>query len=146
MQQPTKNISPPNRITVRDQIAFRNREDNTNPQSLTVAWSRELTSREQLYVRTTTVDTGWTKLDTGWVGDNCSLIVIVNDEGRFPVKLPTATEREEAKKRIIELAAPAPFCIIHPQEDVRFTPIKPSQISMRSRHGKAKFTIYAYPD
>lgn len=147
LQEPT---IPDNNIGVVSTVWFRDREAGASPHSVVSRWSRMLNSREQVYVRKTRVGPEWTNLNLGWLQDQCGLLVIVNNEGSFTQRQPTGPEREEAAKKILEIATassvdiPHPFTLVFPQEDMRVSPER-SNYRIRSQYGDCRFTIYAYP-
>lgn len=116
-------------------------------------FSRGLETNEQPYIRKLTATEEWTKLDTGWL-EKCSELVIVNEEGNFPHRLPTAEKRLEISKRIIEVGNAIPYlddvhCIktweIRPKEDMRGCPADLDNIYIRCQSGRAKLTVYIIP-
>ncbi len=125
-----------------------------------------LQSDEQPYLRELTVGEEWTKLDTGWIGEQVGLLVIRNKEGLFTQVKPTEQERREAEAKIIEIgyqqpdpgeqrnmfsppkhSIVIPIAEIDPGRDIRLTPcisLIPG-LRIRCRTGKAKLSLGVFP-
>ena len=116
-------------------------------------YDRPLETQEQVYTRQchnpNTVSTEeWRQLDFGWLSSNIGMFVITNDEGKYYDTHPSEEEKEDTKKRILQIRCNAnPDCVwlIPPGESFRGSPSDPSHLWIRCEHGQAKYTLTAFP-
>jgi len=139
---------PPARLTVVEHVYYQATGEDAweVPNS---SYSRFLTTDEQPYVRKLTATEEWTKIDTGWLTE-CSTLVIVNEEGGFRSRLPTEEQKEETAKKILEVGFhqhnyDVGWLVVLPQESLRMCPSHLGKLFIRCQFGTAKFTIYIIP-
>lgn len=113
------------------------------------AWSQEsrmtksLKSSEQPYVRKLVIGKDWVPLETGWIGDKCSLLVIENRErgDRKLVELTNSISEDPVGQEH------APFTwMVHPGDHFSGTPRSLRALFIRSVEGEAKITIIIFPE
>lgn len=120
----------------------------SDPVGVDTSSSRFCNSDEQPFLRRTRIGDEWMPLETGWVSEPF-LIAIRNDAAAFRVN-PSSAEREEAGRRVIEVAVVtenglgAPFTLIHPGDSVRLYPLDGAKYYLRSQLGYAQVTINAF--
>ena len=126
---------------------------DSSPWGISTSFERTLKTDEQPYVRKLTATEEWTKLDTGWLTE-CSMLVLVNEEGLFKGRQPTPEQKIESAKKVIEVGCALPHldtirCIgaweLPPKESMRGCPTELSIVFVRCQHGTAKFTVYIFP-
>lgn len=140
---------PPDRVTVVETIYHS--PANQQPFSIVSRFSRDLTTKEQLYERYLTATEEWTQLESGWLGDNVGMMSIHNLEGEFLQVIPTPEEKEEAEKKILVLS-PDPFredypdyWLIPPRESMRGCPTRVEGLWIKSLSGNTKYRICLVP-
>jgi hypothetical protein len=138
-----------------------------NPISAESRFSRWLNTDEQPYSRKIKVTEEWQPLDWGWL-KKASMLVVVNEEGRFLQVQPTPQERCDAISKVVEIGIAVcldggtlniPFAEILPRESSRFSPCKSieaglvlccrhgeASLVLRCRHGEARCSIMLFPD
>lgn len=145
--------NPKNRITVVESIYHT--EFGQNPSMIDARYSRELDSDEQLYQRRLTATEEWSRLDTGWI-EEAGLMVIKNLTGEFLQISPSEEEKEETKKKILELSylvGANPFdslseglnWLIPPKETMKAVPSSVKTLFIRSQFGEIKYNLYLFP-
>jgi hypothetical protein len=154
-----------NRVTVVESIYHENID---GPHQIHAQpFSYNLQSDEQTYTRIMTVGTEWTKLDTGWLNNKCSLIHLLNLGSRVGPTRPTEQESQEAESKIVELSiqhyiytGKEPSCkepnhlicsYLSPRKSIRVEPKGPKcNLSdgyyLRCRSGTTRVQITALPE
>ncbi len=133
------------RITVIEHIYHQ--EFGESPTQVESRYSRDLDNDTQPYTRNLRVGEAWEPLDTGWIAE-AGLLIIQNNEGKFPFCNPTEEEREEAKKKILEVCYgfDSDTCwLTLPKESTKLVPSMLKGLNIRSQYGVTKFTIHVYP-
>jgi hypothetical protein len=122
---------------------------DSNPVTMDQRFTRTLETLEQQYVRHTTISQGpnWTDLDTGWFKNECSHLILKNNEGRNWSKIPTQSQKDEVASRILDISFDGINAVleVRPGEATSFFPIDLSKIKLRSRNGNAKISIIVLP-
>jgi len=117
------------------------------PTSIATRFSRDLTTQAQPYERYLTATEKWDLLDYGWLEDNIGMLIIHNLEGEFTQTIPTPEEKEDAEKRILEIAF-GPHTgqwIIPPRESMRGYPTSVSDLWIRCSYKTAKYRLNLLP-
>lgn len=133
------------RLTVVDTVYYQSPEMQAT--SAESRFSRPLdTLDEQPYIRRMKVTEEWAPLDCGWLNE-CSMLMLVNEEGKGLEKIPTEEEKTEISKRVIEVrfGSETVEWLILPGESLRGYPINPKLMFIRCRNGCAKLTINLFP-
>lgn len=136
------------RLTIVETIHHQTRDHGT-PTTLENRFSRSLTSHEQVYVRRFKVGERILPLDTGWMTES-GMLAISNDEGKVSALQSSPEEKEERKKKVIEVLFQGsqellPFAVILPGESLRFQPTNLKAIYLRSRSGEPRCTVTIFP-
>lgn len=120
-------------------------------------FGRDLASDEQpCGPRTVKVGEEWQPLELGWLKDCVGMVIITNEEGRFPQRKPSEEEKAEAAERMLQVAVvmmvdwatehlTVPFALVLPTETLCFCPADASALRVRCRKGTAKVTITLLP-
>ncbi len=127
------------------------------PSAVESRWSRWLTSQEQPYVRRIQATPAWQKIDSGWVGDDCSLLRLSNEEGKNHQFIPTEEEKERVKGLRLEVGIALvegasgegdvlPFLSIDPGLCCRFCPTQASSLRIRCLGGPCRCNVAVYPN
>lgn len=88
----------------------------------------------------------WQPIELGWLdGHSVCMIGIINQEGRFPHRLPSEEQKAEAARKILEIGTPELFWRVHPGESFHGDPSSISNLKIRCQSGEAKFLFYAIP-
>jgi hypothetical protein len=154
---PPLNLITKDAVVVTGQVCHRRHADQ--PTSTVFQFSRDLETEEQPYTRLchkgkSKAKEEWQPIDTGWLEDKVSLLVISNDEGGHTDVNLTPEALEEIKARVIEIGIELntessllviPFQYILPKESLPISPIDITSYRIRCRKGSAKYTITAYP-
>jgi hypothetical protein len=139
-----RKVVPLNRITVVETLYHKSGDNQ--PKGHEHRFTRQLESDEQAYERTCRVGEDWTLIDAGWLnGAQIGMLILVNDEGKFPQTIPTAAEVAEASEKVLELGTTECFAIVPPGESLRFVPYDITNLRVRSAHGTIKYTLKFYP-
>jgi hypothetical protein len=150
---PPLNLITKDAVVVVGQVCHRRHADQ--PTSTVFQFSRELETEEQPYTRLchkpkSKAKEEWLPLDTGWLEEEVSFLVIRNDEGGHTDVNLSEEEKESIKQRIIEIGiynedVTIPIQYFLPQESLPISPIDLDSYRIRCRKGTAKYTITAYP-
>lgn len=99
-------------------------------------------SDEEPFKRTVTLAEEWRTLaELGcWLKD-CSLLVIVNEEGKAPTVNPTEAERRGLARRCVEVEGQ----LVRPGRHVSLSPEDLAAVRLRCRCGSARVTIRVFP-
>lgn len=130
---------------------------NGQPGGMQHRYSQQLASDDPPFTLPTLIlKEEWQRLPCGHV-DNVGAISIRNDEGTFPITIPTDQERDEMSWRVIEIAA-APkgyplgqLCrhavIVRPgcSQILEFSSGDPQTIWIRCRRGTARCWLMVVP-
>lgn len=113
-------------------------------------FSRELEVKEEPYTRRCTATEEWQPLDLGWLKDlGVGMLVIRNEQGKIFDKIPTAEEREEEFKRVLQLRYRGDhvnhFWIIPPTETIKGCPSQAESLLIRSAYKTAKYSLFLVP-
>lgn len=133
------------RLTVVEQVYYQ--AFGEDAYQITSQFSYSLESRdEQVYSKRNKVGESWEPIDLGWL-DDCSVLIIENNEGTFNQTVPTEFQTTEALKKILEVRHKDDkhAWLILPTTSVRFHPSDAKNLVIRSKFGTAKFTINAIP-
>lgn len=133
-----------NRLSVIGAVYYETAD--AQPEGAHYAFSRELETDDQVYKRNLTATKEWRPLDCGWL-DDCSMLVIVNNEGKFTVN-PTDEEQEEASEKVLEVCydyTTSYYWLIPVGESMQAYPSDASKLFIRCRSGDAKFTVHLFP-
>ena len=119
-------------------------------QVLDRAYSRSLDSAEQPYIRRTVVDSEWKPLDRGWIGEDCGLLIITNEEGKNLAAVPTTEQRDELAARLVEVGVQtaAGETVVGWRVlpgDCSLCQPAPGLLAVRCPGGKAQITITVLP-
>ena len=154
---PTKN-----RITVVENVyhqVLSRQEQPTQygPKPFTI----DVDTDEQTCPRRSIVTEEWSELDLGWV-KQAKMLVIWNDEGKFPTVVPTPEEVLLASKRVLEIAlAPLDtskidqdspridleaFGVVYPQSSIRLFPSDSRRYRVRCQSGTCALLVVAFPE
>lgn len=161
-QQESLQKSPKSRMTVVETVYFA--APGEDPFAIGSTYSRIMQSGEYPYSRKVKVTEEWQKLDCGSILE-AGLLILSNDENKGLQVNPTAKEKAEAKKRIIEVGyllikskenrdmfsekatqpAVIPLWLILPGETMRGQPLQLDCLMLRCQSGVAKCTINIMP-
>lgn len=136
------------RLTVVEMVYHRPYGEETL--AVDTRFTRKVDSGEQPYQRlchkpTNMATEEWKELDFGWLKESIGMIVIVNNEGFYPLN-PTEEEEKEVESRVIEIGySEKDTWEIPPRESFRGTPSNPSGLRIRCRSGMAKYTLTVLP-
>lgn len=120
---------------------------------LTTAYERLSHSLEQPYQRKCKATEAWQKIDSGWLGDNVSMIIIENVEGKGPIqKLLSQEEKNAIQGRILyvslsDVETPSVAqdgFIVSPGDSLRISPTNVSKVIVRCPSGIVKFNLTAF--
>lgn len=117
------------KITVVEQVVYTSLGSPTAPVS--AAYSREVESEEEVWKRRMTVGTEWVRLETGWLEEGCSLLVLSNS-GEHPVEVATTLP-------------PEPQWLLEPGHDMRGWPVRVNDFSLRCPGGSSKVVVTLFP-
>lgn len=141
------------RLTVVENIYFQN--PNEQPTVLENSFGCWIDAIEQPYLRRTKIGESWEQLEAGWLAkEKVGMLVIRNDEGKFPTTYPTDQERKIVESRVIEVfyrggsppvLTPSACFIIPPGESIRVQPVNLANLSIRCRSGEARYTLAVFP-
>ena len=132
------------RLTVLETVYYQ--EPGGEPTWFPAPFSIMLESAEQPCIRKLKIGQILQSLDT-WLS-SVSELVIRNDEGTYRDKpgRPSEEEREDMKKRIIEVYLTGhPSLYVRPGRSCRFEPVRFQGVQLRCQHGEARVTIAAFP-
>jgi hypothetical protein len=139
------------RIVVVETIGFQPPEGEAQMvDSRYVRWL-EAGMDEQVYKRKFTATEEWKPVDIGWAKEWPGVSVVhISNVGVGPLAtIPTAAEREELARRIIEVkigsADPDSVLLIPPGESLRVCPARPDKILIRSQHNTTRYQIGIFP-
>lgn len=137
---------PSSRIVIREMLYYQVDTEGIDPHGqIDYGFRRFLYTSEQPYRRKLAVGEDWVTIDLGWI-KKASLIHIVNEEGSGLTQVPTAEESEAIAKRVIEVGIGGKSLFeVPPGETFRGTPIETAILQLRSRSGKAQYTLTVYP-
>lgn len=125
-----------NRIVVKDQISFRDFSNNGDSQSYTVGWSYEVESKEQPWIRRSSIQRsdGHKILELGWLLHDCGLLIIHN------------LETEKTAGKLIMYVSHLRFAEIPPKHEIRLRPVNVEDFKIATEcESPVKFVVRAYP-
>jgi hypothetical protein len=137
---------PSSRIVVREMLYYQVDTEGIDPHGqIDHGFRRFLYTSEQPYRRKLVVGEEWVAIELGWI-KKASLIHIVNDEGKGLTQVPTAEESKAIASRVLEVGIGGKSLFeILPGETFRGTPVETALFQLRSRSGKAQYTLTVYP-
>ena len=142
-------LNPNNRIT----LILRAYHHSTDEQPFSIEpepnYTTECKTKEDPWTRRMKVGEEWEEVDLGWLQDTAGLVVLINTEGTHRSQVnPSQEQRDETAKKLVEVRT----CegdinplLLPPGE---FLPIKvdnPRLLKIKSEHGRARVTVYAFP-
>lgn len=135
------------RITVVDTVYHQ--ASGADPTCAESRFNRELLTDELPYSRQMKLEEHWRPLDHGWMAAS-GMLFIRNEEGRFAQVVPTAVERGEALRKIVEIGIETsvgviPFAYVPPGESCRWPPMDVRVLRLRTRFKMAKVTLTLFP-
>lgn len=141
--------SPPQKIVVKETVYWQSR--GSNPQSVSVGFSRLVNSEEQPYIRTRLkVSEEYLKMDTGWLAK--SSLVVVENLPEVRQTIPTPEQLKAARSRVLEISVTdddsiMPFCHVPVGESVRLCPPhgKVDRFLLKCLSGTTSVTVTALP-
>jgi hypothetical protein len=136
-----------NVVSVVEQVYWQPALDQPQ-QLLESACGRELESDEQPYVRRLVVNEEWRPIDCGWIGDECGMFLLCNEEGKHLHKNPTPEQKASLDEKVVELRFdrnPTCFWYILPGESMRGCPSNAQSLFIRCRSGTARVTLTLLP-
>lgn len=134
------------RLTVVEKVYHQN--PGKGPTETVGSFSRDLETKQQIYVRYLDATEEWQPLDTGWLWKDVGHLIVQNDEGQSPRVKPTEEELEELAKRVIELSYDPDgegSWLVPPGESMRGTPSSAFKLFFRCRSGTTEFTLTLVP-
>ena len=142
---PTKHQPRPastTRLTVIETVYYQ--LSNSQPMSVPVRFTRQIKTDEQPWVRKIQVGENWQPIDKGWI-KNCSMLMLVNEEGSGLQKVPTEEERRDISARVVLIGNDS-FCVrVRPGESCRIEPDDFLDANLICMQGKARCTLYIFP-
>jgi hypothetical protein len=118
------------------------------PTCIETRHGRFLDTEEQPYSRRMLVGEEWTPVDTGWIGEECGLLVVRNHELRR-VRIPTRDEQAEDATRVVEVnfeGLPDAYSwLVLNGESMRGLPRSTKGLKVRCRHGSTAITVTLFP-
>lgn len=168
-EQQQETVTPPSdfknrpRTTVIETLVYH--RPGENPTTVSNRFASHGESIEQEYKRQVKVGPDWSLLDTGWLKENVSMLVVVNDilrpsrrlspkEEEFfqskAIELAVFVEKGEPKKTRTMFSEPSeiivsPFALLLPGESMRFRPVDVDTIMVRCLNDVTKLTVHCYP-
>lgn len=135
------------RITVVETVVHQRPDEQ--PIGVDTRFSRALNTMEQVYVRQQPVDSGWRKLDTGWL-TAAGMLVVVNPRPRYET-IQTEEVQTTDNAKVIELGMwPTPdictFARVHVGESARFQPVDLLAVRIRCVAGPSTVTLHVMPE
>lgn len=135
------------RITVVDTVYHQ--ATGADPTCVESRFNRELLTDELPYSRQMKLEEHWKPLDHGWMSA-AGMLFVRNEEGRFAQVVPTAVERGESLRKVVEVgietsAGVIPIASVPPGESCRFVPMDVRILRLRTRHKMAKVTLTLFP-
>lgn len=75
------------------------------PDGRDIRWGRPLTKDDPPFIiPKIKLTTEWKQIDPTWIEPKeCSILIISNNEGKNPTKIPTKEEQEDVDKRVVEI-------------------------------------------
>lgn len=151
-QTPAKDI--PNRLTVVDHVYYRQTGQPIYHHES--KYTVDLCNKEHpVYEQRMRAGEEWKPLNVNWMDfdgnpiTECSLLIIRNEEGRFPHKIPSDQERQEAQEKVLEVTVGAltdPIWVVAPNTDARSQHCCAfDKTFIRCRKGTALFTLILIP-
>lgn len=154
---PPLNLITKDAVVVVGQVCHRRHANQ--PTSTTIQFVRDLETEEQPYTRLCHKEKSkateeWQMIDTGWLENDVSILIISNDEGGHSDTNLTPEALEEIKSRVIEIgiyvdashfSETIPIQYILPREAFPLSLFEVDDYRIRCRKGTAKYTITAYP-
>lgn len=136
-------MSEKSRLTVVESV-YHQQPDGTN-MPISTQYSRVLKSDEQAFVRKMTVGESWVEVPYGWLQD-CSLLVIHNESGKYRTTAPSPQEIEDAEAAVIEVAGPdkVPVFDVPAGESIRGKPRR--GLHVRCARGSVKCVVSCIPE
>jgi hypothetical protein len=129
----------PAQLTVVETVYYQPLDEQ--PTAVQSRYTRPLTSDAQPYSRTLEATESWQPLDVGWI-EGAAVVILHNDEGKFPRVRPTVEERQAAAAKVLEVGrGGAADWLIPPGASMRALAAQPGQLQVRCQAGTAKFTL-----
>jgi len=129
MDEPNQEIVVrPNRLTIVEKVYLETEEGTEQVDSISERLLESL--EDEIYSRNMKVSTSWMELDTGFIGNDASLIIIQNKGG---ARLDVSFNRGESI-----------HCFLPENESLRVVPIHPDLIRVQSL-SLTKITVVSFP-
>lgn len=153
---------PKNRITVVENVYHQVLSRNEQPtQYGPKPFVIELETDEQVYSRRLIITEEWSELDLGWIA-KAKMFILWNDEGKFPILVPTPEEVLIASKKVLEIAlaplhaskidqdspriALEAFGLVYPQSSIRLFPSDSRRYRVRCQSDTCSLLVVAFPE
>lgn len=113
----------------------------------------QLESDEQPYTRWFNAGSEWKPLDRGWL-EAASLLILQNEEGRYPATRPSAEEKQAIAERVVEIGLDpgdgdwnylTPVLLVRPGRTCTVEPADLKNLMVRCRKGAARCVLYLFP-
>ena len=150
----------PDRITVAGNIYHQSTEGD--PTQVSLNFERILETHEQVFHRRLKVGEDWMPLipERCWLqNDQVGMIVVRNDEGRYPSVQPSREEGDELQRKVLwvsdwriessdgnaPIGEPYNPYLIYPKDCIPLTVLTPSTLVIRSARGEIRYAVFVFP-
>lgn len=136
-------------VLVIETVVFQHPSDQ--PTDCRSSYQYRTESDEQPYSRTYSVGEEWVPLDVGWLKDvGVGELCVRNVEGADRATYPTPAEVAETAAKVVEIGEgcesyPGVFLLVRPGRSCRFEPETVSLVLVRSRSGRTRIRVTAFP-
>lgn len=136
-------LSTHNRFTVRGSVLFQSVEED--PTEYPLSYSVFLQSKNEPYSRVFTVSEEPARLDLGWLGNNCSLVIIEN-RAALPVGIkPTPEEVEALATKVLRVSCEGMGLLVRPGFCQYFEPEDVTKLVLQSLAGEVRTRVSILP-
>lgn len=142
---PTSAVDPAaSRITVIERVYHQVRGEQ--PKGFETTFVLPTLGDDEPYSRKVKIVGQWTPLDLGWI-TRARMMILRNDEGKFPHRVPSPAERELASRKVVQVSfdGETPALDVHPTETARFSPSDLTRVWLRCLDGMAHGVVQLYP-
>ena len=137
MEKPTKEFidsTPLNQPEFKARITslvkvYHQGTDQPIGQTAESSYAAGVKSGEQVYMRRKPISKDWEPLDTGWIGGNYGMVLLLNADKKNSVEVATASQQ--------------PLFVIPPGQDFKVNPLVP--LFLRGEAGEALVVLYVFP-
>lgn len=138
-------MKTPGRVTLTESVYYE--RQGRDPLQRENAFSRNLTSGEQLYHREMKATKVPESVDKGWVS-NPSLILLHNVEGLFLQVNPTEEEKQELKEKVLIVSFKGSNfkTIVRPGESFKLLSEDFSEVLISSKSDSVEYLLTVFPE